>query len=813
MRDVTHLAKRLLRAPAHSAAIIVTLALGIGATTTVYSVVRGVLIEPLPFPDDERIVMLWQRAPGVGVEEDWFSPAQYFDLNELAVFEDLAVFGGSGATLTGEDSKPRRVGVLTCSSSLFRVLGITPALGRPLLAPDDVPGTDQKALLSHQLFVQRFGADERVVGRTILLDGREFEVVGVLPELFLDATILHTLQSVARFDVLVSLPLSDPEVTTHGSENFNVMGKLRPRVSAPKLEAELLAVAAAFAEDPNSLAGGLEPGREYRIGVVPLLEQVVGDVRTPLLILFGATGLLLAIACVNVANLLLTRAATQSRQLAIRVALGARRWSVFIGSLLESLVLASLGGVAGLLIAALCLRGVRLLAPAGFPRIQSVAVDPGILGFGALLCIGSSLLFGVGPALRTAGVAPVEVLSEAGPAVPARSVWRRGLSGYLVIAQIALSVMLLVGAGLLLRTVGKLQAVDPGFRADSVLSFRLSFAGRKYADPAARVVFFDRLWDGLADLPGVESAGGVTLLPMTGLYAWTDFSVEGHEPAGDRDRIVADEQFATPGYFRTMGVPLLAGRDFNKKDGADPRVAIVDRAFAERFWSVDEAIGKWIINYPSDSPATIVGVVDSIKHYGLGDAARMTAFFPYRSRPVRAMYGVVAVVGAPKDLISEVELVVASLDPDLPVYEVRAVSTLLDDSLSRERSLAYLLNLFSGAALVLATIGLYGVLSFAVATHAHELAIRMALGARRRDLFRLVLRRARSVTFVGIGLGAAAAAAVAGIFDDLVFGIETFDPLTFVAAVSVVAGVGLIASYLPARRASKVDPMAALKRY
>ncbi len=813
MRGISRVAPGLLRAPGQSVAIILTLALGIGATTTVYSVVRGVLIRPLPFSDNERIVMLWQRAPGVGVAEDWFSPAQYYDLKELRVFDELAYFGGAGGTLTGEDAKPQRVGVLYCSSSLFRVLGIQTVSGRPLLAGDDVPGTALKALLSHHLFNQRFGADEGVVGRTIRLDGRDIEVIGVLPEMVLDASVFPTLLAVPRFDLVVGLPLQDPGVTTHGSENFNVIGRLRPGTTSSELQTELKAVAASFTEDPDSLAGGLTPGGEYWVDAVPLLDQVVGDVRAPLLVLFGATGVLLAIACVNVANLLLTRAARRSRNLAIRVALGARRWTVFGGSLLESLVLATLGGICGVIIAVACLRLLQILPAGDLPRLDDIALDPGILGFAAALCVGSSLLFGIGPALRSAGVAPVEVLSETGPAVPTRSVWRRGLSSYLVVAQIALSVMLLVGAGLLLRTVYELRAVDPGFEGDSVLSFRLTFAGEKYADRQTRVLFVDRLMRELGALPGVESVGGVTLLPMTGLYAWTDFAVEGHDSPGGRERIVADEQFVTPGYFETMKVPLLAGRRFTDRDDADPPVAIVDRTFADRFWSVEDAIGKWIVNYPAEERATIVGVVDSIRHYGLADVPRMTAYFPYRMRPVFSLSLTMRAANDPKALAVEVDKLLSSLDADLPVYDIRPVSELVDDSLSRERHLAYLLNVFSVVALALATIGLYGVLSFAVATHMHELAVRMALGARRRDLFRLVLRRARSATFIGIGIGIAGALMVANIFEGIVFGVGTLDPLSFVAAVALVAGVGLMASYLPARRASMVDPMVALKRY
>jgi putative ABC transport system permease protein len=703
--------------------------------------------------------------------------------------------------------------MLYCSSALFGVLGLKTVAGRPLLPADDVPGAEQKVVLSHHLYTQRFGADPSVVGTSVTLDGHAFEVVGVLPEVWLDAELLPSLQRVPVFDLLLSLPLEDPQVTSYGSENFNVLAQLRQGVLPSQLDAELLGVAESFTEDPDSLAGGLEPGDEYLIDAVPLHDQVVGEVRTPLLVLLGATGLLLLIACVNVANLLLTRSATLSRSLAIRIALGARRRRVFAQSMLESLMLASLGGLGGLALASVGVRVLHLLAPADLPRLAEVGVDRGILLFAAMLCVGCSLLFGVAPALRSAGVASVEVLAETGPVLPARSVWRRSGSGYMVMAQVALSVMLLVGAGLLVRTFRQLQAVDPGFDAAGVLSFHLSLEGEQYDDREARVLFFEQLWEELEAQPGISRAGGVTLLPLSGFYAWTDFAVQGVTEKDDRYRVVADEQFVTPEYFDTMGMRLLAGRGFNGADGGDRPVAIVDRVFAERHWSVEGAIGKWITPLPTEERAVIVGVVDSIRHYGLAEEPRMTAFFPYRARPVRTLYGTIRGAGDARELAPLVYDVVAGLDPGVPVYDVRPVAELVRDSLSRERLLAYLLNVFGGLALILATVGLYSVLSFAVATHAHELAVRMALGARRRDLYRLVLRRARMVTFAGIGIGVVTALLLAGLLEDLLYGVGTADAPSFVAAVLIVAAIALLASYVPARRASEVDPMTALKRY
>jgi predicted permease len=676
-----------------------------------------------------------------------------------------------------------------------------------------VPGAPTKVVLTHHLYAQQFGADPSVIGTTVNLDGNALEVVGVLSEVPLDGELLPTLEPISRFDLLLSFPVEDPQSTSYGSENFNVVARLRPGASSAKLDAELLGVAADFATEPNSLAGGLDPGAEYRIGAVPLLDQVVGEVRTPLLVLLGATGLLLLIACFNVANLLLTRATTLSRGLAVRVALGAARRRIFVQSMTESLILATLGGIGGIAFAAAGLSALHALAPAEVPRLAEVSVDRGILLFTAFLCIGASLMFGIAPALRCAAVVPAEVLAESGPARPTRSLWRRRGSAALVTVQVALSVVLLVAAGLLLRTVRRLQAVDPGFEADGALSFRLSLRGDKYGDAEARIRFLESLWKELESRPGVKRVGGVSLLPMSGYWAWTDFAVQGYTEGSEQYRVVADEQFVSPGYFDAVGMRLLAGRDFTDKDGRDPAVVIVDRAFAERHWSVDGALGKWITAYPDRERATIIGVVDSIRFYGVDAEPRMTAFFPYAYRPVRTMSGVIRTAGDPDEFVAELREVVAGLDADLPVYEVRPLKDLVRDSVARERLLAYLLNTFSGLALLLAMVGLYGVMSFTVATHVHELAVRMALGARRRDLYRLVLARARAVTFIGIGAGVGAALLLGGLLEGLLYGVGTTDPVSIGAAVLLVAGVALLASYLPARRASLIDPMTALKRY
>ncbi|MGD8329181.1 MAG: ABC transporter permease [Acidobacteriota bacterium] len=820
-QELKYAARGLLRAPGYAAVIVVTLALAIGATTTIYSVVNGVLLRPLPFPDQDRLLMLWQRAPGVGVTEDWWSVAQYFDIREGAPsLEHVALTFGQEVTLTGDDFEPLRLGALRVSSSFFDVMGIDAVAGRRFMTADDTADAATKVILGERLYTQQFGADPAIIGDTIMLDGNHIEVVGVLESMVLDGDMMATLVTVPSFDMLLSFPLDDPQTTQRGSENFNVIGKLAPDATRARLDAELLEVARAFSEDPGALGAGLAVGKEFWIGVVPLLDQVVGGARRYLLVLLGATAVLLAIACANVANLLLTRATTRRREISIRASLGAPRARMVTQAMLESLTLSLLGGAGGLLIAAAAVRALHLAAPQDLPRLRDVAVDPAVLAFAALLCVLSSVLFGLGPALSTSRVAPADVLRDGVAAVRARSPWRRGGSRLLVVAQVALSLLLVIGAGLLIRTFGELRTIDPGFRPSGALSFRVSPTGQRYATRDARVAFYRELFEGLRSLPGVQAAGGTSLLPLARGLAWTDFIVEGFNENNPDARIVADLMIVTPGYFDALGAEVIAGRAFTDADTDEPSVALVNRDFAERFWPAEEAVGKWLGSDFTEK-TTIVGVVETVKHYGLDADTRPAVFLPHAAWGSRAMFGVLRLAEGstaagtgtpdPTALAPAVTRAVRTLDADLPVYDVRTMEDRLAQSLAKQRVLMWLLNFFGATALTLATVGLYGVLSFAVATHTRELGIRKALGAQRRDLYRLVLRSAGTVTLVGIGAGALIALWAASALDTVVFGIATHDPLAFAAAVLLVVAVAFAASLLPARKAASVDAMEAMK--
>ncbi len=587
-----------------------------------------------------------------------------------------------------------------------------------------------------------------------------------------------------------------------------MIGRLAPGATLAELEAELLRVAEGVVQDPGSLGAGLAPGGEYRLDAVSLLNQVVGPVRPALLLLLGATAVLLLIACANVANLVLTRATAGSRELALRAAIGASRSQMIRHAIVPNLILGLVAGALGLSMAVAAIEALRRAAPPDLPRLAEVEIDFGIVAFAIVLSVGSSLLFGLFPAVRLSRISPTEAIREGAAAVRARSLWRSG-SRTFVIAQVALSLVLATGAGLLLRTFFELRSAAPGFRPEGAFTFRLSLVGERYEDGKARDRFFELLFDRLREGPAITEAGGISMLPLTRGFAWTDFLVQDQQDP-ERNRVVADVHVVTPGYFEAMGIPLLAGRTFTNADDGEPLEVVVNRALAERFWKLDEAVGKWVGRKPEER-ATILGVVEDVKHYGLAAEPRMTVFFPYETYASRTLYGVAHGPAGAASVSPRVTEAVRALDPQIPVYDARTMSERLSDSLARERVLMSLLLLFGFIAITLATIGLYGVLSFTVLTHTRELGIRKAVGADRMDLYRHVLKGAFAVIGIGIALGLAGAVAASRLLRGLLYGVEASDPLTLAASAALLLVVGFGASVLPARRAAGIDPVTALK--
>ena len=632
MQDLRYAVRMLRRNLALTLVIVASLAIGIGANTAVFSVVNALLLKPLPYPDPDRLVILWLRSPGINIPQDWPSPGQYIDVRtENRSFEEMSISQGTTGTLVGLD-QPERVEALRTSSSLFHLLGAQPLYGRLLLPEDDVPGKAPVVVLSHAFWKRMFGADPNMVGTSISLnglaprkDGNQFTVVGVLrPEFLLNEEIMPTVASIRQMDLFMPLPLGADAVTRRGDENYNLMARLKPGVSAEQAQADISVIAARIRDKDKR-------DRTFTISVVPLLEQVVGNVRRAVLVLLGSVALVLLIACANVANLLLTRASGRQKEVAIRTALGAG-WLRLVRQLLtESLILGLMGGLAGLLIAKLSLYVVHTVNPGNIPRLEVIGLDGGVLTFTLAVSILTGIIFGLAPAIRAARVDLNTALKAGGRSVQADGGFnssRRRLRSVLVVSELALSLMLLIGAGLLVRSFVRLQSVAPGFNPGNVISMRIGRSGMDLSNQDKAIEYFRQVGDRLARVPGITARGAVTALPFTSSVGWGSVHVEGWIPQPGQE-LQVDQRAATPDYFRTMEVPLIKGRFFNDFDAlpnAQP-VAIIDEKFAQRFWPSENPIGKHLWNDPKRQ-MTIVGVVGTVKQYGLDVDGRIVFYRP-----------------------------------------------------------------------------------------------------------------------------------------------------------------------------------------
>src|ERR1700760_1819461 len=594
MRDVRHASRVLIAAPAFTIAALLSLAIGIGANTAIFSIVDGLLLHPLPYADAERLVILWNRSPGLNITEDWFSTAPYFDIkNGHRGFEQIAIAIGDNYNLTGS-GEPERVGTIRVSSSLLSLLGQRAALGRTFVPDEDRPGRNATAILSYGTWTRRFGSDPRVLGRKIILNGLPYEVVGVMPRSFsLPREVMPTLDGAEQAELMLPLPMPADAAQNRDHEDYNIIGKLRPGVSVRQAQAEMDTITARLRHDHPEF---YPPNGGLTFGIVPLMEQVVGDVRRTLYLLLGAVGFVLLIACVNLANLQLSRAVTRQKEMAVRTALGATRVRVVRQLLTESALLAFAGGASGIALAALALHWVRLLGPQTVPRVNDVGIGLAPLAFTFLVCILSAILFGLAPALRASRLDVQTTLRDTGRASAGVSaIWGRGnnLRRSLVIAEIALCVMMLIGAGLLLRSFVRVRDVNPGFNPRNALTLELTMASERYKDKQAILADYHELWQGVEGLPGVTSAGAVTSLPLSQMFAWGPITVEGRIPPPGEKFINADTRMVSGHYFQAMQIPVREGRLFNDDDVAGkPRVAIVDDYMAQQLWPNQDPLGK-----------------------------------------------------------------------------------------------------------------------------------------------------------------------------------------------------------------------------
>jgi predicted permease len=643
-QDIRYALRVFAQNPGFAVAAVLSLAIGIGANTSIFSVANALLIRPLPYADASRLVILWNRSPGLNITEDWFSTAQYLDIkNGHKGFEQLAIAIGGNYNLTGY-GEPERVGVIRVSSNLLPTLGVRPARGRLIAPEEDSPGRPATALLTDGMWARRYGRDPQMIGKSITINGLPYEVAGILPPSFsLPREVLPTLYGTEQADIFLPLPLAPDASQIRTGEDYNIVGKLKPGVALAQAQAEMDTITARLRHDyPQNYP----PNGGLTFSIVPLQEQVVGNVRRSLLVLLASVGFVLLIACANVANLLLSRAVARQQEIAVRAALGATRAHLLRQLLTESVLLALCGGLLGILLSVVSVKWMHVLGTKSIPRLQDVGIDGSVLLFTLLLSGFSGILFGLAPALRASRLDWNSALKDTSRAsVGTNAIWGHGnhLRRLLVISELALSVVLLIGAGLLIRSFYRLQNVQPGFHPQNVLTFDLTLTGKRYGDKQLILNTYRQLWDRLEHLPGVSASGGITSLPLSQAFAWTPITVEGRTPLPGEQFLNADERIVGGHYFQAMGIPLRRGRFFNEQDDlSKPRVVLVDEYMAEQLWPGQDPVGKriHIVELKSDDPwQTVVGVVGRVKQDALDSDPRIAFYLSHSQFPQRQRSG------------------------------------------------------------------------------------------------------------------------------------------------------------------------------
>jgi putative ABC transport system permease protein len=797
-QDLSYALRRLRQAPGFTLVAVATLAIGIGATSAIFSVVNAVLLRPLPFPEPGRLVRVaqtWKGQPAV------YSPQNFLDVAAQATsFSGLAAVDTSGVTLTGQGAAARLEGA-EVTASFFDVLRVRPLHGRGFVTEENEPGHNRVAVLGYPLWRDRFGADPGIVGRTVSLNRVPHVVVGIAPPGF-------------RYpgDVEIWTPMEYDErfrTDSRGAWYLGVVGRLRDGATVDGARQEVSTIAARLAQayaDANEGVGGT---------VIPLLDATVGESRRALLVLLGAVGFVLLVACVNVANLLLARTAARESELAVRAALGAGRARLVRQLLTESLLLALLGGAAGLLLSVAIVDGLVALAPQGVPRLDEVSVNRVVVAFGVALSLVTTVLFGVFPAVQTSRRTTARALRQGSRGILGRG--RARLRGGLVAGQIALAMVLLTGSALLLRSFALLRGVDPGFQTEKALAFRVSLPESAYAEDAQRTSFHDELQRRLGVLPGVRAVGAVAGLPLTGNHFNISFTVDGRPEVPPAQQPSMEVRIANPGYFRAIGIPVRRGRSFTEGDRPEtPQVVVLSETAARRYFPGEEPIGRTIRlglgrGRGRKAGGEVVGIVGDVRESGLGADSPPEIYVPYAQFPIESMDVVLRTDVEPRSIAAVAERVVHGLDAELPVARVATLDEVLARSVSEPRFYALLLGTFAAIALFLAALGLFGVMAYAVAQRTRELAVRIALGARREVLLGMVLREALLLGAVGVTVGLAGALLLSRVIASMLFSLSPRDPATLAGVAVLLLATAILASYVPARRATRVDPVIALR--
>ncbi|MCI0356823.1 MAG: ABC transporter permease [Acidobacteria bacterium] len=799
-QDIRYGARQLLRSPGFTAVAVLTLALGIGANTAIFSVVNAVLLQPLPYHEPEELVVVWTRPQN---QPQTRNPASLPDFRDWEsqnrVFEGMAAYAYNRFAVSGPEGADYRRGIFA-TSNLLSLLGVDPVVGRPLTLADD---REYVVLLSHRFWQERYAGDPTVIGRRLSLNSEPYIIIGVMPPNFRfptpDVDLWLSFASVYAVSGNATIGNWIQDRSLHG---YRVVARLRPDVGVEQAQAELQAVAQHLAEQyPDSNAG-------LGVALVPLHTQVVGGVQQALLVLLGAVGFVLLIACVNVANMLLARSSVREREFAVRRALGANTSRLVRQLLSESTLLAILGGSLGLFLA---VWGVDLLvglAPAEVPRLESVAVDGWVLGFMLVTSLVAGVLVGLAPGWRTHS-ADLNQSLRAGDRGATGHARRRIVRSLLVLSELALAVVLLAGAGLMLRSLGRLLAVDPGFRPDRLLTLSVALTVNRYQQAEQQVAFFEELLARIQSLPGVESAGACNSLPPNMIQRGSSFTIEG-QPMAPGESPSALFLPITPDYLSALGVKLLEGRFFSESDtAAAPAVVLINQTLVQDYFREQSPLGKRI--QLDGRLRTIVGVVGDVKYQGLHAPAGPQIYVPFTQSPFPGMYIAIRTRTDPDALSGSVREVIAALDPEVAPTRVRTMDEVIRQSVAEPRFRSLLLLGFSGLALALAAVGIYGVISYTASQRTHEMGVRLALGALPGDIVRLVVKEGMRLAAAGIGLGLSGAFALTRFLGSLLFEVTPTDPATLVGVAILLAAVALAACWIPARRAARVDPMVALR--
>lgn len=802
-QDIRFSVRMMLKLPSFTFIAVMTLALGIGANTAIFSLVNAVLLKPLQFNEPERLVMVWEDASFLGAPNDTPAPGNYADWKaQNKVFEDMAALSFQSFNLTGGSGEPERVNAYATTANFFPMLGVKPEIGRVFTSEEDKPEAGKVAVISFNLWQSRYGGERGILEKNISLNGESYKVIGVMPAEFQFLVSNVNIWTPAQF---TPKTLADKD-----SHYLNVVARLRKDVTVEQAQAEMKTIMARIVKDSGE-------SDKLSVAVVPLSEQLSGNVRRPFILLLVAVAFVLLIACANIANLQLSRAASRTKEIAIRTALGAGRTRIVRQLLTESLLLSIVGGLLGLLLAVWSFTFLQQLIPQNIALSAKLNLDVRVLGFSLLISLFTGVIFGLVPALQIAGTDVQSSLKQEGRG--GSGIGKSKLRSGLIIAEVALSLILLIGAGLLIQTVYKLRYQDLGFRSENVLTIRTNLTTKKYEDHTKRVAFYDDVLERVRHLPGVVSAGYTNTVPLVWIGGGSGLSIEGR-PANPDEVVNALQRYISADYLQTMGMQLRYGRFFNESDSAQTEpVVIINETFARAFWANESPLGKRIkVGQPDNDKRpwlTIVGVTKDIKGRGLDAEVKPEMYAPYRQVNYNAW-------AAPKDLairtsvepmsiVGSVRQVIKDVDPDQPVSNIRTMDEILGAQVLQQRLGMTLMVFFAALALLLAAIGIYGVLSYFVTGHTQEIGVRMALGAKTGDILAIVLKKGMGLAFAGLAIGLASSFALTRYIRSLLYGISANDWKTFIIVSLVLTGVALIACLIPARRATKVNPIVALK--